>query len=960
MSSPELVVPLNPQVRGAREKGQWQAVRVPERVLHGRDRERELLIAAVQAVEEGSSGVVLVEGMAGIGKSVLLDEVARAARRGHCRLAQGRADELDQITPLGALLDGLCAAPRPIVSRDEFRGAGVSDQRMWMIDRLQSVLEAEASRRALAITVDDLQWADHASWLAISSLPQRLFGSPILWVLARRPNPSSPPLSTAWRRLSDGGATMIQLGPIDDEAVAAMAVDRIGSRPGPELARELARAGGNPFYVDQLVNRLLDSGAVEVGAGVARLRRRGLHREKQTTVVPHLGSLSPGARRLVTIGAVLGQRFPLTVAAEMLGLPAGALVDDVADCREAQVLEVVGDSMAFRHDLLREAAYAELPEPMRVALHRDAARLLASHGASTIEVAPHLARGAGAGDAAAVTGLRNAATELLGRNPSAAADLAVRAIELTPRDDPGRAETGAFAVEALGWAGRLGEAEALGEQIRLEGGLDPVLEATIELGIRRSWTQSVTRPQERPVPERLLNDPLLPASLRISLLCLGEFSLMVDDLSNSARRIASLRAEADASGADMPISDTWQAQVMADWCQGKLADALAGARASVAWAAGRGLGPLGSGFNFSLGYVLFALDRLDEAMETFQLADQGARAIGATMVITLNETVRGAAFLAAGRLDDASAAAESARQMAEDFGLAWLVAQSSVVLGEVALTRGDMGSAGLHAERVEPLVQDRTAPPDMAWLSGVLADAGGDSRRALIVLERAFENLLAGDYRMVVHQAERLPRLVSICGRAGRSDLANAVSDRAHALAALNPTTPLFGGVAAHCRGLVERDSEVLRGAVQLLRGCSRPLALAAALEDAGDAQAAEGQGQQAAVELSEAYDISVRCDAQRAAARIRRGLRSVGIVKRAVAVARPTVGWESLTKAELLVVQLVAAGESSRAVAEQLFLSINTVNTHLRHVFAKLGVRSRVELSRVVFEHEGSPSAAD
>jgi hypothetical protein len=78
---------------------------------------------------------------------------------------------------------------------------------------------------------------------------------------------------------------------------------------------------------------------------------------------------------------------------------------------------------------------------------------------------------------------------------------------------------------------------------------------------------------------------------------------------------------------------------------------------------------------------------------------------------------------------------------------------------------------------------------------------------------------------------------------------------------------------------------------VLLLRGCSRPQALAAALEDAGDAQAAEGRGQQAAVELSEAYDISVRCDAQRGAALIRRGLRSVGIVKRAVAVARPAVG---------------------------------------------------------------------
>jgi DNA-binding CsgD family transcriptional regulator len=64
-------------------------------------------------------------------------------------------------------------------------------------------------------------------------------------------------------------------------------------------------------------------------------------------------------------------------------------------------------------------------------------------------------------------------------------------------------------------------------------------------------------------------------------------------------------------------------------------------------------------------------------------------------------------------------------------------------------------------------------------------------------------------------------------------------------------------------------------------------------------------------------------------------------------------VGWESLTEAEIAVVRLVAGGASSRAVAERLFLSINTVNTHLRHVFTKLGIRSRVELARVVFQHD-------
>jgi DNA-binding CsgD family transcriptional regulator/tetratricopeptide (TPR) repeat protein len=929
---------------------------VPERVLRGRDEELELLNAAVHATEEGSGSLVLIEGMAGIGKSVLIDEVVRAARRSKCRVATGRADELDQITPMGALLSGLCTGPRPLVTSDDLGGAPMGDQRMWMLDRLTAVLESEASRRPLVITVDDLQWADQATWLAVRALPERLFTLPILWVLARRPNPSPAPLAAAWRRLADGAAAVLHLGPIDGEAVAALTADLVGFPPSRELTRELSRAGGNPFYVAQLLHRFAESGALDISTGAARLRR-GPPTGEVGALLPHLGSLSPEARRLVGIGAVLGQRFPLDVAAAMLGQPAGALVGAVAECREAQVLEDANDSLAFRHDLLREAAYAELPEPVRVALHRDAARILTAQGASSLEVAPHLARGARPGDAAAVIGLRSAATELLGTNPSAAADLALRAHELTPREDPGRAATGAAAVDALGWAGRLGEAEALGQQIRLEGGLDPVSEATIEIGIRRSWRQSVSRAYERPVPDRLVNDPLVPATLRISLLSFGRSSSTEDDSSDSARRMASLRAEAeasgDASGANLAVSDTWEAQVVTDTFQGRLTEALAGARAAVAWATERGLARWGRGFVFCLAHVLLALDRFDEAMETFQAADRGAQAIGATAIITMNEAMRGTAFLAAGRLDDAAAAAESARQMAEDFGLAWLWAVSSVVLGEVAFTQGDMAGAAAHAELVEPLVQDRTAPPETAWLSALLADAEGHPRRAVVALERAMETLLDGDYRLVIHKAERFPQLVSICRRAGRADLATAVSDRAAALAALNPTTSSFSGVAAHSRGLLERDGAMLAEAVQLLRGCSRPLALAAALEDAGAAKAAAGDDRQAVAELSEAYDISVGCDAHRVAARLRRELRSVGVVKRAAAVARPAVGWESLTEAEIAVVRLVAGGASSRAVAERLFLSVNTVNTHLRHVFTKLGIRSRVELARVVFQHD-------
>jgi DNA-binding CsgD family transcriptional regulator len=135
-------------------------------------------------------------------------------------------------------------------------------------------------------------------------------------------------------------------------------------------------------------------------------------------------------------------------------------------------------------------------------------------------------------------------------------------------------------------------------------------------------------------------------------------------------------------------------------------------------------------------------------------------------------------------------------------------------------------------------------------------------------------------------------------------------------------------------------------------------LALAAAQEDLGSLRIAAGDPSESVETLTEAYETAVRCDAQHTAARLRRSLRHVGVVKRAPAVARPTLGWASLTDAELSVLKLVASGQTSRAAAEQLFVSTNTVNTHLRHIFTKLGLKSRTELVRVALDHDAMQPA--
>jgi DNA-binding CsgD family transcriptional regulator len=99
--------------------------------------------------------------------------------------------------------------------------------------------------------------------------------------------------------------------------------------------------------------------------------------------------------------------------------------------------------------------------------------------------------------------------------------------------------------------------------------------------------------------------------------------------------------------------------------------------------------------------------------------------------------------------------------------------------------------------------------------------------------------------------------------------------------------------------------------------------------------------------------EIYARCGASWDGRRVRGRLRELGVRRRIAATDRPTSGWAGMTDSELEVVRRVSAGMTNREVAEQLFVSTHTVSTHLRHVFTKLGISSRVELARIAAEHD-------
>ena len=199
------------------------------------------------------------------------------------------------------------------------------------------------------------------------------------------------------------------------------------------------------------------------------------------------------------------------------------------------------------------------------------------------------------------------------------------------------------------------------------------------------------------------------------------------------------------------------------------------------------------------------------------------------------------------------------------------------------------------------------------------------------------------------------PYIIRAALRVGdRATAAQAVRWQEHVLT-LNPGVGSIAGAVLHTRALYDgAPVDGLAEVVAAMRECPRRPLLASALEDLGAAQAREGDEAAAVAALDEALELWSSFGSGWDAARVRRRLRRLGVQRRPAGVAHAAGSeWEHLSQSELAVARLVASGLTNRDVAGRLFLSPHTVSTHLRHAFAKLGIRSRVDLVRLVAEHD-------
>jgi DNA-binding CsgD family transcriptional regulator len=932
--------------------------------------------ALITAAHAGRGGVLLITGPAGIGKTVLLEAARERAGQAGMRVLAGRGGELESGFSFGvarqlfepllagaspaereALLAG--AARRALIALEDFRGsrdqAGAvpleadSEPPFAVTHGLYWLAVNASAAGPLLVTVDDVHWADQASLRFVLYLADRLAGLPLALALSwRAAEPGEGPDRLA-RLEQIAAGDIVSLTALSLSGVRTLLSLEFRAAPAERFA-EACRAvtGGNAFLLRELI-RQLRADRIEpdakAAAQVAALGPRSVAR----AVALRVARLGPAAGELARAAAVLGDGAQLRHAATLAGVGLAEAATAADGLARIGVLEP-GTPLRFVHPIVRTAVHDDIPRASRGLRHAEAARLLAAEGADLDAVCAHLLVCEPAGSAEVVERLRAAAARAVGRGaPESAAAYLGRALAETAD-----ASLRARLAHDLGRAEKvLGDPAAAGhlrESLRLTS--DPAMRAAIVpdlaelLILAGQWEAGTTLLKEaladladRDVPS---GEPARAAIARLRSWWAGLSAYDPRLVGELDHRLGELRSAARGPDAGSRMLAGLLAGVLA-WRGEPESEVLA--LLDHALDHGRLLARVDSA-PLMAAQALFSPITLEQLGQAEELAGQllaQSRSRGSVVGLVIAGCMHAGVRARRGELVDTETDVRTVIEIAAEYGITFAI-PSALWYGADALIERP-GLADLAA-----LADTAALPPDLARTAsgallrevrGRLALAAGDLRTARAELTAA-----AGTYETL--------HLVNPGASCWRSALALAVAAEDSAEARRLATSeledarqaglPRPAGIALRILGMLEggeRGLDDLREAAELAAASGARLEHARALVELGAALRRANQRTAAREPLRAGLDLAYRCGATRLTQRARDELLAAGARPRRGAL----TGLEALTTSERRVAELAAAGLSNPEIAQALFVTLNTVEGHLRHVYQKLSISSRDQL---------------
>jgi DNA-binding CsgD family transcriptional regulator len=906
------------------------------RTLLGRDQEREQLLALVASARDGKSGVLVLRGEPGIGKTALLEEVAAESDGAALLRATGVGSETELafsglsalLEPLTERIEGLPPPQAAALAGALGIGPAVPGDPLTVAAATLSLLALGAEDAGLVSIVDDAHWIDSASLQSLAFAARRLRAEGVALLFAVREGEVS--------LLDEAGLPELVLEGLPDASARELLV-----QDAPTLAPKVAEtvlqtAEGNPLALIELPRAL----SVEEAAGqtpIVEPLRAGASLER--ALLRQLDRLPDRAHRALLVAACAEPEESQALAR---ALPiAGAAWADLESAESAEIVSLEG-SIRFRHPLLRSVLYHAAPAAQRRAAHRALADGLSPAGAPE-RVAWHRALAQASPDEEAAAALADAGTEARLRNaPDAAARAFERAAELTPSPEmrarrlftageslvlAGQAERAVELLEralsdadepelrleiqhlharTLVGAGRGGEAHALlaGEATKIEGtdpGRAALLHAEASYGsLVSGQPRAALASAERAfaLAQDVGGEPLIAATLALAygLIDVGEVQRGSEALD------AGLRALEQAD----PLM-VWQ--------------------------------PLMAAASF----VSF-LGREEESWEICTRLVSALRSASAPGLLSLPLATLCHLEWRLGHWQEARATGTEAVELSHSAGLAGFWAFALTGLARLA------GSQG-RAEECRELGTEALRSSNRTGVEGAIPYALGALVLGALGEGNLDEAVVQGAEmaRFYYEHGYRSPGsfqwhgdVIEAYFLAGRREeahrLLESFSEEAKAT-----THPWGLPVAARCRGLLDDEGMFEDAFAEGLRlHVGQPFERARTELALGERRRRARRRAEARAPLQSALATFEALGAEPWADRARKELQATGARPRRRAPG-PT---DELTPHELHVAQVVARGATNREAAAELFLSPKTIDFHLRNVYRKLGVRSRTELA--------------